>query len=57
MIIHTFEQAVDRNQTFERLEEKMFVAHDQVIALDKRQPQVASQVGVFKISFVIGPGG
>ena len=41
------------HQAFERFQEDVLVAHDQVATLDQRQAQVARQIGVFKIGFVV----
>ena len=45
-----------RHQTLEGFEVQALVAHHQVVALDQREAQVARQVGMFKIGFVVRPG-
>ena len=55
-IVEPLEQAVHRLQSFEGFKEQAVVAHHQVAAFDQRQAQVARQVGVFKIGFVVRAG-
>ena len=40
-----------------RFEIKFFVTYQQITALNQRQTKVASQIGLFKISFVVGARG
>ena len=47
---------MDGHQALQRFEKQVLVAHRQVAALDQGQAQVARQVGVFKIGFVVGAG-
>ena len=44
-------------QALQGFEVQLLVAHRQVIALHQTQAQVAGQVGVFEIGFVVGAGG
>ena len=52
-IIQPLEQAVHRLQSAQRLQVQALVAHRQVAALDQGQAQVARQVGVLEIGFVV----
>ena len=54
LVVHPLEQHVDGLQTLERLEVQPFITHYQVAALHQGQAQVAGQVGVFEIGFVVG---
>ena len=55
-VIQPLEQTVDRLQALEGFEEQAVVAHHQVAAFYQRQAEVARQVGMFKIGFVVGAG-
>jgi hypothetical protein len=55
-VVQPLEQAVHRLQALQRLEVQALVAHRQVAALDQGQAQVARQVGVLEIGFVVGAG-
>ena len=57
VVVHSLEQAVHGLQALQGFEVKLFVADGQVVALDQAQAQVAGQVGVFEVSFVVGAGG
>ena len=43
-------------QPLQGFEVQLFMAHQQVTAFHQRQSQIARQVGVFKISFVVRAG-
>ena len=45
------------HQALEGFEEQVLVAHDQVTAFNQAQAQVACEISVFEIGFVVGPGG
>ena len=55
-VVHAFDERVHRLQAAEGLEVQALVAHRQVVALDQREAQVARQIGVFEIGFVVGAG-
>ena len=52
-VVHPLDQAVHRLQALQGFEEHVLVAHRQVRALHQGQAQVAGQVSVFKIGFVV----
>ena len=53
VVIYPFEQAVHRHQALEGFEVQVVVAHQQVAAFHQTQAQVASQVGMLEIGFVV----
>ena len=52
-VVHALEQPVHPLQALQGFEVELLLAHQQVAALHQRQAQVARQVGVFKIGFVV----
>ena len=56
LVVHALEQPVNRHQALQGLEEQVLVTDDQVAAFHQGQAQVARQVGMFKISLVVGAG-
>ena len=46
---------MDRFQSLERFQVEVLVTYHQVAALNQSQAEVAGQVGVLKIGFVVGP--
>ena len=50
------EDDVDRLQAFERLDEDAAVAHRQVAAFDQREAQIAREVRMLEVRFVVRPG-
>ena len=56
LVVHALDQRVHRLQALECLEVEALVAHRQVVALDQGQAQVARQVGVLEVGFVVGAG-
>ena len=57
VVVHTFEQAVHRLQTLQGFEVQLLIAHRQVVALHQAQTQIAGEVSMLKISFVVRAGG
>ena len=57
VVVDPLEQAVHGLQTLQGLQVELFIAHRQVIALHQTQAQIAGQVGVLKIGFVVGTRG
>ena len=57
LVVHPFEQTMHRHQPAQGFKKQPLVAHDQVAALHQAQAQVAGQIGVLKIGFVVRPGG
>ena len=56
VVIHALEQSVHALQALQGFEVELFLAHQQITALHQAQAQVAGQVSVLKIGFVVGPG-
>ena len=57
LVVEPLEQTVHGLQPLQGLEVEPVVAHHQVAAFNQRQAEVARQVGVFKIGFVVRAGG
>ena len=56
LVVQALEQAVHRLQALQGLQVQALAAHREVAALDQRDAQVARQVGVLEIGFVVGAG-
>ena len=54
-IVHPLDDAVHRLQAVQRLQVQALVAHRQIAPFDQRDAQVACQVGVLEIGFVVRP--
>jgi len=57
LVVQPFDEHVHRLQPMQGFEVQALVAHGEVVAFDQVQAQVARQVGVFKVRFVVGAGG
>jgi hypothetical protein len=57
LVVQAFEDAVHRFQTLQRLQVQALVAHREVAAFDQCQAQIACQVGMLEIGFVVRAGG
>ncbi len=57
IVVHAAENDVDRLQAAQGFEIDAVVAHGQVLALDEHVTEIAGEVTLLEISFVVGAGG
>ena len=54
VVVYTLEQTMYGLQALQGLEVELFASNRQVVALHQTQAQIAGQISMFKISFVVG---
>ena len=57
LVVEAFDQAMHRLEPAQGVQVQALVAHREVTALDQGDAEVARQVGMLKVGFVVGPGG